>query len=248
MKVQTKAGCLYQLLVPALVVMHYAQWNELVWWFRDPLEESGRTLRMRERQKGRPMRDMKRLLRNALVVCLFPAVSGIGTSAQTPKAMTIQATAMGTSTQMGRLYQVNIYIQQYSTPEERQLLIKAFKTKGQDGLIDVLQDLKPKGRVRFASGGVGNDVKYIMELPPEKGARRLRLVTDRNLAFGELYHGTRSREHSVGAIELVLTPDGKGSGTVLPACRITVDKKKQQVEIETYQNPWKLSNFIISND
>jgi hypothetical protein len=163
--------------------------------------------------------------------------------------MTIQATAMGTSTQMGRMYSVNIYIQQYSAQDERQALINAFKQKGQDGLIDVLEDLKPKGRVRFASGGVGNDVKYIIELPSEKkGERRLRLVTDRNLAFGELYHGTRSREHSVGAIELVLTPDGKGSGTVLPACRITMNKKKQQVEIETYQNPWKLSNFIISND
>jgi hypothetical protein len=191
---------------------------------------------------------MKRLLHRVSAVCVLAALVGIGTSVQAQKSMTIQATAMGTSTQMGKLYSVNIYIQQYSTPEERQLLIKAFKTKGQDGLIDVLEDLKPKGRVRFASGGVGNDVKYIMELPAEKGARRLRLVTDRNLAFGELYHGTRSREHSVGAIELLLTPDGKGSGTVLPACRLTVDKKKQQVEIETYQNPWKLTNFMISND
>jgi hypothetical protein len=191
---------------------------------------------------------MKRLLHRVSVVCVLAALVGIGTNVQAQKSMTIQATAMGTSTQMGKLYSVNIYIQQYSTPEERQLLIKAFKTKGQDGLIDVLEDLKPKGRVRFASGGVGNDVKYIMELPAEKGARRLRLVTDRNLAFGELYHGTRSREHSVGAIELLLTPDGKGSGTVLPACRLTVDKKKQQVEIETYQNPWKLTNFMISND
>ena len=195
------------------------------------------------------MRDMKRLRRSALVVCLFPVLASMATSAQAQKSMTIQATAMGTSTQMGKLYNVNIYIQQYSTQDERQALINAFKQKGQDGLIDVLEDLKPKGRVRFASGGVGNDVKYIIELPSEKkGERRLRLVTDRNLAFGELYHGTRSREHSVGAVELVLTPDGKGSGTVLPACRITMNKKKQQVEIETYQNPWKLSNFIISND
>jgi hypothetical protein len=27
-----------------------------------------------------------------------------------------------------------------------------------------------------------------------------------------------------------------------------VNKKTKQVEIETYQNPWKLSNFIVSND
>jgi hypothetical protein len=113
--------------------------------------------------------------------------------------------------------------------------------------VRVLEDMKPKGRVRFASGGVGNDVKYIMELPSENG-RRFRLVTDRNLAFGELYAGTRSRDYSVGAIELLLRPDGKGSGTVLPACKLTVDKKKQQIDIETYQNPWKLTNLMISND
>jgi hypothetical protein len=205
-------------------------------------------MRIARTPEGKYMSYMKRLLHSVSVVCFLAVLVGIGPTVQAQKGMTIQATAMGTSTQMGKLYSVNIYIQQYSTPEERQLLIKAFKTKGQDGLIDVLEDLKPKGRVRFASGGVGNDVKYIMELPAEKGARRLRLVTDRNLAFGELYHGTRSREHSVGAIELLLTPDGKGSGTVLPACRLTVDKKKQQVEIETYQNPWKLTNFMISND
>jgi len=94
---------------------------------------------------------------------------------------------------------------------------------------------------------VGNDVKYIIELPSKSG-RRFRLVTDRNLAFGELYSGSRSSDYSVGAIELVLTPDGKGSGTVLPACKLKVDKKTQEIEIETYQNPWNLSNFIVTND
>ena len=193
------------------------------------------------------MRDMNRLLRNALMVALFPLFAGISTTVQAQERMTIQATAMGTSTQMGKMFNVNIHIEQFSTPDDRKALIDAFARSGQDGFVDVLQDMKPKGRVRFASGGVGNDVKYIIELPSESG-RRFRLVTDRNLAFGELYSGSRSRDYSVGAIELVLTPDGKGSGTVLPACKLTVDKKTQQIEIETYQNPWKLSNFLVTND
>jgi hypothetical protein len=193
------------------------------------------------------MRDMNRLLRNAITVSLFLLLAGIGTTVQAQGRMTIQATAMGTSTQLGRIYNVNIHIEQFSTPEDRKALIDAFARSGQDGLIDVLEDMKAKGRVRFASGGVGNDVKYIMELPADSG-RRFRLVTDRNIAFGELHQGTRSRDYSVGAIELVLTPDGKGSGTVLPACKLTVDKKTQQIEIETYQNPWKLTNIMISND
>jgi hypothetical protein len=193
------------------------------------------------------MRDMNRLLRNALMVALFPLLAGISTTVQAQERMTIQATAMGTSTQMGKMFNVNIHIEQFSTPDDRKALIDAFARSGQDGFVDVLQDMKPKGRVRFASGGVGNDVKYIIELPSESG-RRFRLVTDRNLAFGELYSGSRSRDYSVGAIELVVTPDGKGSGTVLPACKLTVDKKTQQIEIETYQNPWKLSNLIVTKD
>jgi len=180
------------------------------------------------------------------IVCLFSLLVG-STIAQAQGRMTIQATAMGTSTQMGKMFDVNIIIEQFSTQDDRKALIDAFTRSGQDGLVGVLEDMKPKGRVRFASGGVGNDVKYIIELPYENG-RRFRLVTDRYLAFGELYQGTRSRDYSVGAIELILTPDGKGSGTVLPACRLTVDKKKQQIEIETYQNPWKLTNFIVSKD
>ena len=161
--------------------------------------------------------------------------------------MTIQATVMGTSTQMGQIYNVNIIIEQFSTPEDQKALIAAFESRGQDGLIDVLEDMKPKGRVRFASGGVGNDVKYVIELPSDKG-RRIRLVTDRNIAFGELYAGTRSRDYSVGAIEILLTPDGKGSGTVLPAVKLTVNKKKNQVELETYQNPWNLTNIMVHPD
>ena len=193
------------------------------------------------------MHKMRMLLRRGFFACLLLMLAGMGAIVKAQGTMTIQATAMGTSTQMGKIVNVNIYIEKFSTVEDRNSLIAAFKKSGQDGMVKVLEDMKPKGRIRFASGGVGNDIKYIMELPSEKG-RRLRLVTDRTLAFAELYQGTRSRDYAVGAIELELTPDGKGTGTVLPACKLTVNKKKQQVEIETYQNPWKLSNFIVSKE
>lgn len=193
------------------------------------------------------MRHLNSLRHNVLIRSTLLLLMAIGTMAQAQKRMTIQATAMGTSTQLGKIYNVNIIIEQFSTPEDQKALIAAFKRSGQDGLVNVLEDMTSKGRVRFASGGVGNDVKYIIELPSDKG-RRFRLVTDRYLSFGALYYNPRSNDYNVGAIELTITPDGKGSGTVLPACRLTMDKKTQQVEIETYQNPWNLSNFIVSND
>ena len=193
------------------------------------------------------MQEMRKSLGRATIFSLLLLLAGIGTIVKAQGRMTIQATATGTSTQMGKLVNVNIYIEQFSTVEDRSSLIEAFKKSGQDGMVKVLEDMRPKGRIRFASGGVGNDIKYIIELPSDK-ARRLRLVTDRTLAFAELYQGTRSSDYTVGAIDLELTPDGKGSGTVLPACKLTVNKKTQQVEIETYQNSWKLSNFMVSKD
>jgi hypothetical protein len=193
------------------------------------------------------MRYISRRLRNGLIGLLLLSVAGSGTLASDQGRMTIQATAMGTSTQLGRIADVNIYIEAYSTQDDRNTLIEAFKRRGQDGLVDALQDMKPKGRVRFSSGGVGNDVKYIIELPSKNG-RKLRLITDRNLSFRELYNSNRNVDYNVGAIELNLTPDGKGSGTVLPACKLTVNKKKKQVEIETFQNPWNLTNLMISKD
>jgi len=193
------------------------------------------------------MRDMNRVIGHVLIGATFLLLTSTVPIAQTQGPMTIQATAMGTSTQLGKIVNVNIHIDGYSSQEDRQALIEAFTQRGQDGLVGVLSDMKPKGRVRFASGGVGNDVKYIIELPSENG-RRLRLVTDRWLLFPELYASTRSKDYNVGVIELNLTPDGKGSGTLLPACKLTASKKTNQIEVETYQNPWNLTNFIISND
>ena len=184
---------------------------------------------------------------NCHIVSLFLFLMAVSPGVQAQKRMTIQATAMGTSTQMGRTFNINIYIEQFSTPEDQKALINAFQRSGQQGLVDVLEHMKSKGRIRFASGGVGNDIKHIIELSSDKG-RRLRLVTDRNLAFGELYSGTRSRDYDVGAIELILTPDGKGSGTLMPACKLMVKKKTKKLEIEAYQNPWNLTNFMVSNN
>ena len=116
-----------------------------------------------------------------IFACILLLLASIGTIVTAQERMTIQATANGTSTQMGKIANVNIYIEQYSTVEDRNSLINAFKKSGQDGMVKVLEDMKPKGRIRFASGGVGNDIKYIFELPPGKTGRRLRLVTDRTL-------------------------------------------------------------------
>ncbi len=192
------------------------------------------------------MRYTNRFSGVSLVLSLFLVLTVITTSGQAPERMIIQATAKGTSTQMGRQYNVKIIIEGFSTPDDRKVLIDAFARSGQDGLQNSLEHMKGKGRIS-TPWEVGNQIKYIFELPSEQGQRHLRLVTDRRIAMSELRRGTRSEEYSVGAVDLVLKPDSKGSGTLLPACKLTVNKKNQQIEIETFQNPWELTNFIIEH-
>jgi hypothetical protein len=164
----------------------------------------------KDREKETHMRERNRCFHNALAVSLFLLLAGIGTivRAQDQQPMTIQANAMGTSTQMGKMIDINIHIDQFSTQDDRKALIDAFNRSGQDGLRDALEHMKGKGRISTPYG-VGNEVKYIIELPPDKGRRHIRLITDRRIAFGELYNSTRSAEYDVGAVDLYLTPDGK---------------------------------------
>lgn len=51
--------------------------------------------------------------------CLLHLLAGIGAIVKAQEPMTIQATARGTSAQLGKIYNVNIIIQRYSTLEDR---------------------------------------------------------------------------------------------------------------------------------
>lgn len=93
------------------------------------------------------MRDINRLLSDGLMASSFLSVTSIGTIAQDQGRMTIQATAMGTSTQQGKMFNVNLHIEQLSTPDDRKALMDAFARRGQDGLVDTLEHMKGKGRI-----------------------------------------------------------------------------------------------------
>jgi hypothetical protein len=178
--------------------------------------------------------------------CLLLCAAFITAEAQ--QRITIQANAKGTSTQLGKMVGVKITIESFSTPEERQSLIEGFKKNGTDGMRDALEKMSPRGRIA-PTHSVGNDVKFIRELQADNGQRRFRLVTDRNVGFAELRNSTRSTDYNLGAIELTITADGKGgTGTMLPACKLKLDKKTNELEVESYQNPWKLENFIVYFD
>jgi len=160
------------------------------------------------------------------------------------KPITIQAQAMGTSTQLGRNYSVTIHISEYSPPGDFEILREAFQQKGNEGLVNALSKMSSKGRVAI-TGTLGGDVAFARKFKMPDGGTRIRLVTNRLLRFGEVWADTRSTDYELSAMEIILSPQkGKSSGTLLPASQLKINKEGQ-LEMELYQNPWNLVNVMV---
>jgi hypothetical protein len=185
----------------------------------------------------------------AASLALFSIVVGVSGFAQSskaakPKRQYIQAMAQGTSTQLGRMVSVNIIIEEYSTPADQKALLEAFEQKGKEGLYNALDKMHSKGRLAI-TGTLGYDINYVREFPMPDGSRKIRLITNRLITFGEAWASTRSSDYNLSAAEIILSPaKGTSTGTLLPAMDIKLDKEKG-IEIETYQNPWKLTNVML---
>jgi hypothetical protein len=181
------------------------------------------------------------LFATLLLTTVTPAISAADT-----KPATIDATAMGTSTQLGKNVSVKVIINQFSTPEDRQVLVDAFKKGQNQGLVDALSKMKPVGRIAI-TGTLGFDLAYIRLVRTPTG-RKIRFATNRLIRFGEAYHDTQSKSYNLTAGEFDLndTDKDKSAGVLYPACQLTIGKKGE-LQFELRKNPWKLVNIIDWN-
>ena len=181
-----------------------------------------------------------------LLAALLLTVVTFALAADDRKVETIDATAMGTSTQMGKLVNVKVTIYEYSTDEDRQILVEAF-TKGQNqGLVNALTKMKSVGRIAI-TGTIGYDLSFIRLVPSPTG-RKIRFVTNRLLRIGESYYNTQSTAYNLtaGEIEINDSDKDKSSGVLYPAAQLVINKEGQ-LEFNLRENAWKLTNIIDWN-
>jgi len=194
------------------------------------------------------MRNIKPLKTyKAVVISLM--LSGLVIVASTlafsrgPKSETIEASAMGTGTQLGQVIGVTLDIYEFSTPEDRQILVDAF-TKGQNqGLVNALSKMKAVGHCSI-TGTLGYDVSYIRMTNTPTG-RKIVFVTNRQIRFGEAFFDTQSQAFNLTAGEFNLndTDKNKSTGSVYPAAQLIIDKQGQ-LQMDLNQNPWNLVDVL----
>ncbi|MFZ0707045.1 MAG: hypothetical protein WAM71_15675 [Candidatus Korobacteraceae bacterium] len=159
---------------------------------------------------------------------------------------TIDATARGTSTQMGSIRSVKIVITQFSTPEDKQVLVDAFKKGQSQGLYDALSKMKSAGQIQIP-GTVGYALAYVSSETTPTG-RTIRFITNRKIAFGEALRNTQSQAYDLtaGKIDINDKDSKKSAGTLFPATQLIVNKEGQ-LQWELRKNPWELTNIIDWN-
>ena len=98
-----------------------------------------------------------------LLLIILLMISTVAAFGQRGSAETIDATAFGTSTQMGRNFGVKIIIYEFSSPEDRDILLQAFQKSQNDGLVNSLEKMKSVGRITIP-GTLGFDLSFIREI------------------------------------------------------------------------------------
>jgi hypothetical protein len=159
------------------------------------------------------------------------------------KNETIEASAMGTSTQLGQVVGVSLEIYEFSTPQDRQVLVEAFEKGQNNGLVTALSKMRAVGHCSI-TGTLGYDVSFIRMIPTPTG-RNIRFITNRLLRFGEVYADTQSQSFNLTAGEFDLndTDKHKSTGVLYPACQLAMDKEGK-IQFQLNQNPWKLVDVI----
>ena len=159
------------------------------------------------------------------------------------KYETIDAQAYGTSTQLGANLGITIIIYDFSTAEDRQILVEAFQKGQNDGLMNALSKMKSVGRINIP-GTVGFDLSFIRLINTPTG-RTIRFITNRKIAFGENYWDTQSKSFNLTAGEIQLNDQdkSKSSGVLYPATQLIINKDGE-LQFDLNQNAWRLSNII----
>jgi len=159
------------------------------------------------------------------------------------KPETIEASAMGTGTQMGQVYEFRLVINEYSTMEDRQVLVQAFEKGQNQGLVNALTKMRAVGHLSL-TGTIGYDCSFIRLIPTPTG-RKIRFVTNRLLRFGEVWTDSQSQAFNLtgGEIDINDQDKNKSTGVLYPAAQLVIDKQGQ-LQIDLNQNAWKLVDVL----
>ncbi len=168
-------------------------------------------------------------------------VSMAASSQERSKPEIIQGVITGTGLQAGQLTNFTLVIYEFSTPDDKQVLVDAFQKSQNVGLFNALSKMRAVGRVAI-TGTLGYDVKYIRWFPTPAG-RSIRFVTDRKISMGEAWADSRSEQYDLsgGTLEMDDKEMKKSNGVVYGAAKLVM--KNGEPTIDVANDPWRVASI-----
>ena len=162
----------------------------------------------------------------ALLVAL-PAVAGDAVE----ERYSALALSMGT-TATGARAVVTIGITGWTSAEDRERLLRTLVEKGHKELKSELFKQDQIGFIKVGNS-LGYPLRYIWESKVD-GKRHIVLATERPLNAIEVMRNSRSRDHDIALIKLVVDEKGKGEGSLAAAVELNVEDN--HLEIKTHSS------------
>jgi hypothetical protein len=142
---------------------------------------------------------------------------------------------------------LEIGIERFTSDADHAKLAAIVAEKGSEALLNELQKLPRAGWIR-TSRSLGWRIHYAREIPLPDGGRRIIIATDRPMNFYELWNRPRSADYQFTLAEIRLGPDGRGTGTLVPAARIDYQEATKTIEVENYSSqPVRLTDVRVEN-
>ena len=132
-------------------------------------------------------------------------------------------------------------INSYTPPQQVDQFLNILRSGGQDELMRAIGNDK-RGTIQIGAQ-VGRDINAVWESQDEEEGRKINVLFERWLGFGELRRGARSVDYPFTFVEIYLDDRGRGEGSMIPAARIRA-KRGQTIEIENFGiYPARLNNI-----
>lgn len=184
-----------------------------------------------------------RLLVNLMIAGGLILGASSGFTQTREKAETIEASSMGTGTQLGQVFGITVLVYEYSTPEDRQVLVQAFEKGKNQGLVNALSKMRAVGHIAI-TGTLGYDLSYVRMISTPTG-RKIRFVTNRPITFAEAWTDSSSQSFNLtgGEFDINDSDKSKSTGVLYPLAQLAIDKQGQ-LQIELNQNAWTLVDIL----
>jgi hypothetical protein len=123
---------------------------------------------------------------------------------------------------------VTVWIERLTTESEAARFDELLREKGERALGNALVE-DAVGRLRVGDGETV-PIGFAWRTTDDDGGEHLLLVAQRTISFREIWRGSRTRSYPFTVVQLDLDRDGRGSGEIILAGRITATRDGQ-VEI-----------------